>query len=139
MPRAEQPIYGRRQQVSVNPLPVISVNSPTICTGANAQLNATGGTTYVWSPATGLSNPNISNPVANPTSTTSYMVTVTDANGCMNTAPTSVIVNPLPVVTVNSPTICTGANAQLNATGGTTYLWSPATGFSKSSSCYFCE
>jgi len=116
--------------VTVNPLPAVTVNSPTICTGATAQLNATGGTTYVWSPATGLSNPNIANPVANPTSTTTYTVTVTDANGCINTAPTSVTVNPLPVVTVNSPTICTGANAQLNATGGTTYLWSPSTGLS---------
>ncbi len=55
-----------------------------ICVGEDVQLNATstGGVIYSWGPITGLSNPNIANPVANPTSTTTYMVTVTDVNGC---------------------------------------------------------
>ena len=40
------------------------------------------GYTYSWSPSNGLSNPNIPNPVASPTSTTTYIVTVKDQLGC---------------------------------------------------------
>ncbi|MGD0711816.1 MAG: PKD domain-containing protein, partial [Bacteroidales bacterium] len=40
------------------------------------------GYTYSWSPPTGLNNPDIANPVANPTTTTTYIVTVKDQYGC---------------------------------------------------------
>lgn len=53
-----------------------------------------GATSYSWSPSVGLSNPNISNPVANPTTTTSYTVTGTgSSDGCRNTATVVVNVN----------------------------------------------
>ncbi len=49
-------------------------------------LNVTAGSgnyQYAWSPATGLSNPFIANPVVTPTVSTTYTVTVTDLNsGC---------------------------------------------------------
>ncbi|NJL57445.1 hypothetical protein HC928_21635 [bacterium] len=55
----------------------------TLCAGgASVQLEASGGTSYAWSPSTGLSAVNISNPVANPTTETTYTVMVTDALGC---------------------------------------------------------
>ena len=44
-----------------------------------------GANAYSWGPTTGLSNPNIADPLASPTETTTYTVTVTDANGCTNT------------------------------------------------------
>jgi gliding motility-associated-like protein len=53
------------------------------------------GYTYSWSPPTGLSNPDISNPVATPTATTTYFVTVKDQYGC--TAIDTVIVNVIEV------------------------------------------
>ncbi len=37
---------------------------------------------YAWSPTAGLSCPDCQNPIARPDSTTNYMVTVTDADGC---------------------------------------------------------
>lgn len=40
--------------------------------------------TYSWSPTTGLSNPNISNPIASPSTTTTYTMTAT-RNGCSTT------------------------------------------------------
>src|ERR1041385_7327467 len=116
--------------VTVNPLPVVTATPATICINSTGQLSATGGTIYAWSPATGLSNPNISNPTANPTTTTTYTVTVTNANGCVNKTTATVTVNPLPVVTATPATICINSNTQLNATGGTTYAWSPSTGLS---------
>ena len=57
----------------------------TISQGFSLQLQATGGQSYLWLPTTGLSNSNISNPVATPLETTTYTVTVTDANGCAAT------------------------------------------------------
>jgi hypothetical protein len=59
-------------------------NDATIQDGGNTQLQGSGGSTYSWSPSTGLSNPNISNPVASPSQTTTYTLTVTE-NGCTDT------------------------------------------------------
>ena len=54
----------------------------TIYNGSDTQLEATGGATYVWSPADGLSDPNISDPIASPEESTTYVVAVTTDLGC---------------------------------------------------------
>ncbi len=73
-------------KVVVWPLPVVFAgNDTTISLGFSYTLNATGGVIYSWAPATGLSNPNIYNPIAEPLVTTNYILTVTDNNGCVNT------------------------------------------------------
>lgn len=48
---------------------------------------------YLWEPATGLDDPTASNPIATPASTTTYVLLVTDIQGC--TAQSSVIVSTL--------------------------------------------
>jgi gliding motility-associated-like protein len=103
--------------VFVTPLPTVTVNSPTICTGQTATLTANGAATYAWSIGS-TSNPLTVSPASN----TSFTVIGT-TNGCTNTAVSSVSVNPLPIVTVNSSTICTGLTATLIANGATTYTW----------------
>jgi gliding motility-associated-like protein len=55
--------------------------SVSIAAGASTQLNATGGTTYEWSPTSGLSGNTVANPVAQPSETTIYTVT-TVIDGC---------------------------------------------------------
>ncbi|MFK7982956.1 MAG: gliding motility-associated C-terminal domain-containing protein, partial [Saprospiraceae bacterium] len=106
----------------------ISPNVST-CGSQPVALNATGGTTYSWSPATGLSNPNIANPIANPTQTTTYCVTTTNAQGCTGTACTTVTVSDRPTV-VGCPDkyICNGGSVRLTVNGGVSWTWSPATG-----------
>ena len=80
--------------VTVNQLPTPDAGADVeFCEGEDVQLMATGGVSYEWSPATGLSNPNIFNPIASPTETTTYTVTVTDANGCMNTDEVTITVH----------------------------------------------
>ena len=120
--------------VTVVSPPIITINNDTtICDGACVQLNATGGTTYSWSPTTGLSNPNIANPIACPTVNTTYVVTVSNAASCTTTDSVTITINPLPTITAsNDTTICDGACATLNASGGTSYVWSPSTGLSDS-------
>lgn len=53
----------------------VTANS-TICAGGQIQLKASGGQIYRWQPATGLSDPTIANPIAKPTVTTTYTLTV---------------------------------------------------------------
>jgi len=69
-----------------------------LCLNNTVQLSATGGVTYDWSPSAGLSNSGISTPVASPTVTTTYTLTVLDANGCSGTDNIVVTVHPLPNV-----------------------------------------
>ena len=85
--------------VTVNPLPVAVVgNDEEICSGSNINLSASGGINYTWAPSEGLNNPNISNPLASPDTTTTYSVTVTDENNCSDQENLIVTVNALPVV-----------------------------------------
>ncbi len=111
--------------VVVNPKPVVTATSDTICIGDQATITASStvaNTTYSWSPIVSTA----STLTLSPTITTNYTVIGTAA-GCKDTATTSIIVNNLPLITVNDATICQGFSAQLTATNGVTYLWSDST------------
>lgn len=86
-----------------------SASPSSICQGFSTQLTASagGGTgtfTYSWTPTTGLSNPNIYNPVATPTQTTTYTCHVSDGQTTQNVTVT-VTVN-LPEFTEETVYIC---------------------------------
>ncbi len=79
--------------VFINPTPTANAGSDkTIQNGESIQLQGSGGSSYLWSPTTGLSNPNIWNPIASPSETTTYTLTVTE-NGCTDTDTVTVIVD----------------------------------------------
>ena len=100
--------------VSVNALPVISVNSGSICSGQSFTINPSGASTYTISGG---------NTVVSPTVDATYNVTGTDANGCVSpvAAVSSVTVNSLPTISVNSGTICSGQTFTINPSGASTY------------------
>ncbi len=116
--------------INVNAAPTVSATSiSTICEGQSTALNASGATTYTWSPANGLDNTNGNSVNANPMTSTIYTVTGTNTSGCTNTASASVIVNANPIITVSPDvSICEGASTALTASGADTYAWSPTTG-----------
>jgi gliding motility-associated-like protein len=118
--------------VNVNPTPTANAGSDLdICSGNSANLVASGGTTYAWGPSGGLSNVNIANPVASPVSTTTYIVTVSNVQGCTSTDDIVVTVNPLPLANAGADqSMCDGGQLNLNASGGVTYFWDPSTGLS---------
>ncbi len=100
----------------------------TTCSGSCVALNASGATTYSWSPITGLSSTTIANPNACPNQTTTYIVTGTTGT-CSGTDTVIVFVTSPPNVTAGADTvICPGGVANLFATGGLSYSWSPPTG-----------
>ncbi len=107
--------------VTVDPLPTIQVvGDNTICRGESTTLTASGAVSYVWSPG----NQTTASITVSPQVTTTYTVTGTDANGCINTGTRTVTVNPLPTVSIaGTPTVCEGGSTLLTASGGVTYLW----------------
>ncbi len=116
--------------VPVTPLAIPNAGPDTsFCTTQSAiQLSASGGTTYSWSPAAGLSATNIANPVASPTGTTNYIVSV-GVNGCSKTRndTITVTVRSKPIIQLTNDTlICTIDTLQLNVTGPTgNIVWTP--------------
>ncbi len=107
----------------------------TICSGSCATLNASGGVSYLWNADPSFVGPiNIPNPQACPLVTTSYVVTVTDANGCVGTDTVTIYVAPVPlsVNVVGTDALCNGAcNGSATATGAGgwppySYSWSNA-------------
>lgn len=124
--------------VIVNPKPVVFVTpaSASICQGNNISLTASGADGYIWSPASGLSGTTISNPIANPTTTTTYTVIGANLSGCSDTTTVTITVNPLPVITFTpaNPSICAGQSVNVTANGASTYNWSPSSGISNTTS-----
>ena len=113
--------------ITVNPIPVVSINQNNVSLCSGVTLQANGANSYTWSPSNGLSNAAIANPIATPTASTLYTVTGT-LNGCIAAA--SVTVNPTPTIAANASlsTICAGTTTNLTATGATAYTWSPTVG-----------
>ncbi len=116
--------------VKVYPGVVASVNAATnICEGANVSLFASGGTIYQWSPAMGLSNTQIANPVASPADTINYKVIVANQYGCKDSAQTTVNVFQNPVVSAGSDKkIFEGQSVLLDGSvvgNMSSFYWSP--------------
>lgn len=77
------------------PEPAVGNPAPEICEETSVEISASGGTFYSWSPAEGLSDPEIKNPIASPLKTTQYTVKVSNGS-CFRTATVNVIVNKIP-------------------------------------------
>ncbi len=115
--------------ISPDPNAVVSANS-IMCSNSSSQLIASGGSSYSWQPAAGLSNSTISNPIATPTITTIYTVTVFSGS-CSDTGVVAVTVMPAPVAVVGpNQSACQGSSVQLIASGGNNYSWLPSNGVS---------
>lgn len=116
------------------PLTLAAGFDRTVCKGGSTQLSAavsggTGNFTYLWSPATGLSNPLIPNPVASPASSTAYVLTVTDGAGTTVRDTVNVNINPdlykpTIAVAVGTNPFCEGQQMVLIASAATNYVWS---------------
>jgi hypothetical protein len=101
--------------------------------GSTIGMLNTAGNTYSWTPTAGLSSASVANPTANPSSSTTYTLLVTNANGCTANDQVVVAVNNTPPTIstppISSQSICVGGAAStLNVvvSGGTgvpTYQW----------------
>jgi len=102
-------------------------NDTIICIGESVNLEATGGGTYVWSPATFLSDPAIANPISTPTNDIQYNVEITSANGCLSNESVAievVFLPPSPVIP-DVVEVCEDASVTVTVSGAATYSWYP--------------
>jgi len=116
-------VVGLSSNLSFSPM-----TDPTICEGSSTPLNfVSNATVWSWSPSSGLSNPAVANPTANPTVTTQYIVTATlDRCSIADTVIVNVNAAPVPDAGPNG-FICYGQTYQLNGSGGVQYAWTPST------------
>ena len=94
--------------------------STTFCQGGSVTIATSGGTSYAWS------NGSTSQSII-PTTSGSYSVITTGANGCTATSNAiNVTVNPTPTAVITpsgATTFCEGSSVNLVASGGATYAW----------------
>ncbi len=129
------PEVSANGSITINTLPSVAVSGNvisglTICSGNIDTLLATpsggsgSGYSFSWNDGTTTQSDWV-------TTAGSYTATVTDGNGCMNSASQTVVVNTTPTVVVspNAPAICPGGNVDLNASSAdaSTYVWTPNT------------
>lgn len=115
-------------QVDQAPLAVVS-NAIAVCENDTITLQASGGTTYKWSPVNELSDPDIANPVLIPLTSNTYSVIVSNGS-CADTASVSVTVSGVPKANAGPDlAIIAGqsVNLQGDATGSNIKItWTPA-------------
>ena len=110
--------------IAVNSLPTATITpngTTSICQGTSTTLTASVGSSYLWSNNSTTQSISVSG-------AGDYSVTVTGANGCSASSPTtSIVVNSLPTATITPggiTSICQGTSTTLTASSGSSYLWS---------------
>src|SRR5690606_35647476 len=119
--------------VDAIPYPVVDAGADTtICFSDPAYLNGSmDGVSFTWSPTSTLLNANTLTPTAYPVGPTEYVLSSPNTLGCVTND--TVLVNALPEIIAfagNDTMVIVGQPLQLNAEGGTDYVWTPPTGLS---------
>ena len=112
-------------------------NDTTICVGEVVPLSndsSTSGWTYLWSPATDLNDPNISNPIASPSETTTYFLTITDGTGMVvfnGEGPTVTVQNYMDfgLLDFSNAPLCEGDSLELYGNVGLSFSWTGPNSF----------
>lgn len=120
--------------ITVNPTPNVNVNAVTnpICNGGSTLVNASGATSYIWSPGTGLSGTTGPSVTANPTTTTTYNIQGTTGSCVGNTSIQIEVLNP-PVAALIAADDTIDCNTSVMYDGNTssdvtTFAWSFTSG-----------
>ncbi|MBS1652915.1 MAG: gliding motility-associated C-terminal domain-containing protein, partial [Bacteroidetes bacterium] len=109
--------------VNNGPTLTLAASPSSICIGSTSTLTASGAISYTWNPGAILS----ASTIVSPATSTNYTLTGSDVMGCTNSQTLLLTVSPIPTVNVSSatPTICSGNNATLTASGAISYTWNP--------------
>ena len=113
----------------VHDVPHPSLADTAVCRGDAVPLHSSGGASYAWRPAQGITQLDSPDPTVSPDTDTYYVVTMTNACG---SATDSAFVDVQEVIAHAWPdtVVCPGAEVTLFASGGTRYAWVPPTGLS---------
>ena len=121
------------KNITVNPPPtIVASKDTTVCVGDPATLSATGGVSYTWVPLPVTCN-TCQTTQASPVVITTYTVTGTDANGCVNTDTVTVYLRTHTFSAAwGDSEVCRLVPVPLFDTGGTKYTWIPSSGLTSS-------
>ncbi|MEO8762871.1 MAG: PKD domain-containing protein [Ginsengibacter sp.] len=120
--------------VTIKVIPYPKANAgrdTTICFPRSYQLHASGGSTYLWSPVTFLDNPFTPDPVATPTQTVRYIVSVKDVLGCPKPGFDSILIQVEKIIADAGPrdtNIVVDQPLHLSGTGAELFSWNPPLG-----------
>lgn len=103
----------------------VTLPNQAVCPGTPYQLDAFGGSSYLWSPANLLNNATLANPIATVFTNTVFTVIISDSCGS-DTLQVPLNVVPLNLTVSNDTSICVGGQVPLMATGNGTLTWSPS-------------
>jgi hypothetical protein len=113
---------------NMNTVPVsVTSNSTSVCSGAQLNLNASGGDSYLWSTGDTLSSITDYPFTGATVSNTVYIVTAKSLmSGCTATFAQPVTIKPTPAISISAfpPVSCEGVQVNLTAQGASTYSWS---------------
>lgn len=119
-------------QVEVIPLPNADAGAnSSVCFGQEFQLNASGGTQYLWTsdpvdPTLSVNGQDtLPNPIVNPPSQEPYKYYVQVWDQCTNSDSMTLMVDPVPSLSVaaDNEILCFGESATLSVTGNANYTW----------------
>lgn len=113
--------YYANKNLVVRQVPdVYIIGDSATCVGDSVVLVANNAYTYSWN--TGMVSDSL---IVRPQGTSTYSVVGKASNGCEGVASITVVVNPLPTITIEGPTeLCLGTESELKASGGVLYQWS---------------
>ncbi|MCB0793335.1 MAG: gliding motility-associated C-terminal domain-containing protein, partial [Flavobacteriales bacterium] len=98
-----------------------------VCLGDAVQLQVSGGDTYAWQSAIGITDLNIPDPFVSPPASMYYWVTLTNTCGSILDS-VFVEVREAEAQAWPDTVLCVGGVAHLHASGGVSYVWSPPSG-----------
>ncbi|MBN8701837.1 MAG: gliding motility-associated C-terminal domain-containing protein [Bacteroidetes bacterium] len=105
----------------------ILTNDTTLCDGSSLILSSTGGQNYSWQPSIGLNATNTATVLATPTTSATYYLAITTAQGCILKDSIAIAMINAPQIIVNGVSgFCAGDSTQLIASNASGYLWSTA-------------
>ncbi len=123
-------------QVLVSGGSVVASNDTSVCLGNNVPLFVNGIVNILWSPATYLDDPTSATPISTPTNSIQYTVSGETVDGCplSEVVNISVFFNPPVPNMPDTLKYCNGTSGTITVSGGETYLWSPGTNISSTTS-----
>ncbi|RFZ92059.1 gliding motility-associated C-terminal domain-containing protein [Mucilaginibacter conchicola] len=109
--------------------PIIMDTQPVICQGESVQIGVNEGTTFKWTPSTGLDHDDVAKPIASPSVTTEYTLAVSNG-GCVRERSVKVTVLDRPVANAG-PDLGMEEDKPIKLQGSAkgsqiTYFWTPS-------------
>jgi gliding motility-associated-like protein len=126
------------KELEVLPRPIVTATATAMCFGDSALVQASGANTYTWDNTDMVDDPTSISTWAFPPQTTTFTVTGTDTNNCINTAPVEVKVLLEPINQLIDTCYIIGDMITLGKDYGSSYMYDWTIGETSYLTCEKC-